>query len=169
MSDTDNKPTSEPTVPPSAPGKRARYGGRQKGAMNKSQYYQKTIHKVLKSLKIDPILALARFVKNLDPATGEEYTQQVMIGRGDQAHLETIIGFNPDIRLSAAKELASFVAPKRKAIEQTVTGGDSVIFQIVTEDKRIADEFEREEAERQEEFEIDSGNNNDEDNGEEES
>lgn len=118
--------------------------GRPKGVMNKSSFYNRNVKDVCKRLGLDPIEALARFVMNLDPATGDPYSHDILVGKGENAHVETIMGYNPDIRLGAAKELASFVAPKRKAVEHSAGGRKKTIFQVITEDEAQAQQAQAE-------------------------
>lgn len=125
---------------PSAPGKKAKTGGRVKGTPNKSAFYKKTVHEVCLKMGIDPIKALACFLMNLDPATQQPYQREELVGKGDNAHMETIMGFSPEIRLGAAKELASFIAPKRKAIEHSTGDKKQSTFQVITEDEAQAQE-----------------------------
>lgn len=103
-------------------GLRKKFGGRRKGTQNKRSL--PNVSEILEREGVDPILALARFIKNQDPATGEPYQQKVVVGKGDNASVELIEGYCPEIRLGAAKELASYVAPKLKSIEHSGPGGE---------------------------------------------
>lgn len=143
---------SQPEHVPNEPvGKR--YGGRKTGTPNRSTFYKRHIFDVCKKMGLDPIESLVRFVMNLDPATGEPYSHQVLVGKGENASVETIVGYDPAIRLGAAKELASFVAPKRKAVEHSDGTKKRTVFQVITEDQAQAEEAQAEMEKLQEEKE----------------
>lgn len=100
--------------------------GRKKGTKNKRTLFKKTTEEILKKEGVHPILALARFVKDQDPASGKDYSELKWIKNKDEedgGHWERTPGFSQEVRLTAARDLAQYVAPKRKAIEQTGPGG----------------------------------------------
>lgn len=150
---------SQPEHVPNPPvGKRT--GGRAVGTPNRSTFYKRHIFDVCKKMGLDPIESLVRFVMNLDPATGEPYSHQVLVGKGENQTVETIVGYDPAIRLGAAKELASFVAPKRKAVEHSDGTKKRTVFQVITEDQAQAEEAQAEMAKLQEEKENNEENEN---------
>jgi hypothetical protein len=100
--------------------------GRKKGTKNKRTLFKKNTEEILKKEGVHPILALARFVKDQDPATGDPYQEAVFIKNKDEedgGHWEMTPGFSQEIRLTAARDLAQYVAPKRKAVEHSGPGG----------------------------------------------
>lgn len=68
----------------------------------------------------DPIQALAYFVLNKGP-NGEPLCEERIVGKGDNEHVVIVTSYDPAIRVMAAKELAQYVAPKRKAVEHSHT------------------------------------------------
>lgn len=105
---------------------KSNHHGRQKGTKNKRTLFKKTTEEILRRERVHPILALARFVKDKDPATGEDYSELVFVKNKDEengGHYERTPGFSQEVRLTAARDLAQYVAPKRKAVEHSGPGG----------------------------------------------
>ncbi len=87
-----------------------RRGGRQKGTPNRTSL---GVVDQLAALGCDPIENLARF------AQGKPIKAMV-----DGVRMDVIP--TPDQQLAANKELAQYVAPKRKAVEHTTAGGEPI-------------------------------------------
>lgn len=127
-------PTMTP-VDPSDPDavKPVNKGGRPKGSKERKTIY--SVEATLARLNFDPIEALARIAQNLDIETGEEYTHDVVIGKGDNAQVMEVSGYDPAIRLSAVRELAQYIAPKRSSVQHSTGAEEPFIFNVVTTDE----------------------------------
>lgn len=108
----------------------ARYGGRAKGTPNKNSLNAIAI---AEKLKIDPLEVILYFVKNDWKSLGyKSECVTKMLKDGSTIEVERI---TPEMRLTAAKEAAGYIYPKRKAIEHTVegeTGGLALVIKDYT-------------------------------------
>ncbi len=104
----ESKPRKKKPPATAAPAKEARTSGRKKGTPNKRTL---EIAKRLEKLGCDPLEFLARVVlgkEKADLAWTDKATGKIEIVE---------VGPNLDQKIQAAKELAQYIAPKRKAIE----------------------------------------------------
>ena len=90
-----------------------RYGGRSKGTPNKRT---RELSQILESMGCDPALALARVVMDQNMGSGQPYEQERYSKDGQKY---TVNGYEPEIKVAAARELIQYLYPKRKAIEHS--------------------------------------------------
>ena len=88
-------------------------GGRQKGTPNKRTV---EVLALLDKMKCSPIELLAQIVN-------ASIKQEIIVRDNEGKPHKVIMPPTLDQRLSAARELAQYVAPKRKAVELTGDGG----------------------------------------------
>lgn len=104
------------------PKKRPKTGGRQKGTPNRKTM---EIEKLLEEMDFNPIEFLVYVAMGNWKAIGYD-TATICTGYtklGDPIVEERL---NAKLRTDAAKEVASYVFPKRKAIEHSGPGGDTI-------------------------------------------
>jgi len=106
-------------------------GGRKKGTPNKKT--QEVIDR-LKELNCDPIEGMAKIAMNACPCLSCEEKGFIVVNPEDPEDKEPCPNCNGDGKLTASlelrgqmyKELAQYVAPKRKAVEITGEGGGPI-------------------------------------------
>lgn len=102
--------------------KGVRYGGREKGTLNKAT---QDLHDKAKELGVDPFEILLLFAKRDHEALGlPEYTMKV-VGRGEDSIEIEELTISPELQQKSAKDACEYLHPKRKAIEhklETDTG-----------------------------------------------
>lgn len=96
--------------------KHTKTGGRKPGTPNKKAL---EVREIIEELGVNPIEILAHFMMNDYEALGYKETQTMVTKSGSEVQVLTI---SPELRASCAKEIASYVYAKRRAIE--VTGKD---------------------------------------------
>lgn len=105
--------------------------GRPRGSVGKRTL---DAQKRLEELGCDPLKALAQIVNNLTPE-GLPYYSKKITRTGDVLE---VAGYDAEVRARAAAELASYLYPKRKAIEHSGETDNNFSVEIVIDAEAAA-------------------------------